>query len=67
MWRISERRIEAIQMPVRGTKVALQHLPLQSTRKTTLRAQDGLLLVIEQPSVVGLLEAIATVIRTVLC
>jgi hypothetical protein len=62
VWRISEGRIETVQMPVRVTKVALQHLALVATRSTTLRAQYRLLVTVENARVVGLLVAVATVL-----
>jgi hypothetical protein len=38
-WRVSERRITTIQVPVRGTVVALQKLALARSRFTTLSAE----------------------------
>jgi hypothetical protein len=65
MWGISERRIETVQVPVRVTEVALQHLALTATRCTTLRAQDGLLLTIKHSCVVWSLVAVAAVFGSV--
>jgi hypothetical protein len=65
VWRVSEGRIKAVQMPVLVTKVALQHLALVATRDTTLRAQYRLLISIKHPRVVRSLVAIAAVLCTV--
>lgn len=65
LWRISERRINAVQMPVCVTKVALEHLALVAARNTTLRAQDGLVVAIEYLGVVWPLVAVATVLRSI--
>jgi hypothetical protein len=52
-------------MPVLMTEVALQHLALVTTRNTTLRTKDGLLVTVKHPCVVRSLVAIATVLCTV--
>ena len=65
LWRISERRVNAVQMPVRVTEIALEHLALVAARNTTLRAQDGFMVAIEYLRVVWPLVAIATILRSV--
>jgi hypothetical protein len=65
VWRVSERWIEAVQMPVLGTKVTLQQLTLIATRVTALRTQDRLVVSIKHPRVVRSLVAVAAVLRTV--
>ena len=65
VWRIGKRGIKAVQMPVRVTKVALQHLALMATRNTALRTQDGLVVTVKYPRVVRLLVAIPAVLCAV--
>jgi hypothetical protein len=67
VWRICERWIKAVQMPMRGAEVTFQQRTLVATRKTTLRTQDRLLVSVKHFRVVRLLVAIAAVLRTVLC
>lgn len=67
MWRVSEGRVKAVQMPVGRTKVALEHLALVATRHTTLDAQNRLVVVVERFCVVGPLISIATVFSPVSC
>jgi hypothetical protein len=50
-------------MPVLVTKVTFQHRALMTTRGTALHTQDGLLVTIKYPRVVGSLVAIAAVFR----
>ena len=62
VWRVSEGRINTVQVPVRVTKVALEHLALMAARNTTLRAQDRLVVAVQHFSVVRFLVAVAAVL-----
>ena len=65
VWWVGKRRVDAVQMPVRVTKVALEHLALISARHATLGTQDDFMLGINSFCVFRLLVAIATILRAV--
>jgi len=65
MWWVGKRWVDAVQMPVRVTKVALEHLALIATRHATLCTQDYLMLGIQGFCVFRLLVTVATVLRAV--
>ena len=52
-------------MPVRVTKVALQHLALVAARHPTLGAQDDFVVAVDDLGIFWLLVAITTVLRAV--
>ena len=66
MWGVSEGWVDTVQVPIRVTKVALEHLSFVATRQTTLDTQDGLV-AIKYFDVVRPLIAVAATFRTATC
>lgn len=66
MWGVSEGWIDTIQVPIRVTKVALEHLALVAARQPALHAQDGLI-AIKYLCVVRPLVTVAAALCTATC
>ena len=64
--RVSKRRIDAIQVPVRVAEVALEHLALVATGHATLHTENRLV-ALEDLDVVRSLISVATAFRTAVC
>ena len=65
--RVSERWVEAIEVPMRSAEIAFEHLAFVPARDTTLCAQDRLLITVKYSRVIRLLIAITAVLCPVLC